>query len=99
MVGSPRREWVFLLMAVLSDRGFVWSLALGALALVVFAVLAPLGEWARILFVAMEGWHYWGIFSLMLILAVWNIFLPPMPLQLLAAYVYGPWWSPLPTSG
>jgi len=81
VMGARPRRWRrlallgILLLAVL----VVWLLSSD---LPLEAWLAGLRGW-----IAVRGW--WGALCLVVVIAIWNLLLPPTPLQFLAAAVYG----------
>lgn len=73
-------------------RRLRWGLALLPLVglLAVAAVLwAPLAEWARLTYELVHGWGAWGVLGFVLVFTLWNLLLPPSPLQALAGFIYG----------
>lgn len=68
-------------------RPALWTALVAAI--VVLALVAPVERWAEALEVRLEGWGAWGAVAFVLVFACWNLVLPPLPLQLLAGFVYG----------
>nr|MDA3962534.1 VTT domain-containing protein [Planctomycetota bacterium] len=50
---------------------------------------APLLDWARLIHDLVLSWGAWGVLGYILLFALWNLFLPPSPLQALAGFIYG----------
>lgn len=72
-----RLRWGLLLLPVMFAgciAAFVW---------------APLFEWARLLHDSVRGWGAVGVAGYIAIFALWNLVLPPSPLQALAAFIWG----------
>jgi len=68
------------------------ALVLGALlvlALILLALFAPLMDWTRALHAALNDLGWQGAVLFVLCFALWNVFLPTMPVQMLAGVIYG----------
>lgn len=73
-------------------RRLRWGLLLLPLVFVstIAALLwAPLLDWARLIHATVPGWGVAGVVGYTAIFALWNLVLPPAPLQALAAFLYG----------